>query len=487
MQIRQAPTAASTARASARRSERRSDWRQTGERAPGGRLRPLLGALALAWAVALGGPMPAATGAEGASATSVETSAEAGAATGAETGAATGAETVARNAQLAGDADRTRFVMDVSAPLDFAVSTLADPYRIVIDLPALRFDLPDDAGRDGQGLVTAWRFGQFAPGKSRIVLDASSPVTVDKAFILPALSGQPARLVLDLVGTDREAFLASVAASAAASKPAGTAARKGDRIVPERSQKPVIMLDPGHGGIDTGATGAGGTLEKAIVLDFARLLRDKLVASGRYDVQMTRDTDVFIALRERVRMARESQADLFVSIHADSVRIGRDQVRGAGIYTLSDTASDEIAAALAERENRSDVIVGIDLAEEPNEVTDILIDLARQETRKFSFLFAEMLVGKLSGAAQLVKNPHRSAGFRVLTAHDVPSALVELGYLSNRLDEKLMTTEEWRERMSDAIVAAIDRYFEKRFGGQTFSLGEATRTAATGEAGGAAQ
>uniref|UniRef100_UPI003BA9691B N-acetylmuramoyl-L-alanine amidase n=1 Tax=Stappia sp. TaxID=1870903 RepID=UPI003BA9691B len=386
-----------------------------------------------------------------------------------------GAAMVVRSAQLAGDGKRTRFVMDLSAPIEFSVSTLADPYRIVIDLPALRFDLPDTAGRESLGLIRAWRFGQFAPGKSRIVIDANEPVAVDKAFVLPPVSGQAARFVLDLVGSDRDAFLKSVAES----KPHTPATRKSDRMARAGSpHKPLIVLDPGHGGIDTGAVGNGGTLEKAIVLDFSKRLRDRLKKNGRYEVRMTRDTDVFIPLRERVKIARGLQADLLVSIHADSVRIGRDQVRGAGIYTLSDKASDAIAAALAERENRSDVLAGIDLAEEPDDVSDILIDLTRQETRKFSFLFAETLEGELRGAAQLVKNPRRSAGFRVLTAHDVPSTLIELGYLSNKLDEKLMTTDEWRERMGEAIEAAIDRYFDRRFGDRAMHVTQTTQTAA---------
>lgn len=387
---------------------------------------------------------------------------------------------VAREARVAGDEARTRFIMDLSSPVEFAVSTLSDPYRIVIDLPRVAFDLPETAGQEGRGLLTAWRFGMFAAGKSRVVLDAKGPVAVDKAFVLPPVSDQPARFVLDLVSTSREAFLETARESA----PAPAVARKGDRLAPQPEGKkglPIIVLDPGHGGLDTGATGNGGTLEKAVVLDFALMLRDKLIATGRYDVRMTRDTDVFIPLRERVKIARSLEADLLLSVHADSVRIGRDQVRGAGVYTLSENASDEVAAALAERENRSDIIAGIDLADEPDDVTDILIDLARQETKKFSYLFARTLVGELRGTAQLVKNPQRSAGFRVLTAHDVPSALVELGYLSNKLDEKLMTTDEWRGRMSAALVAAIDNYFGRRFGKPGVKLSQSATGTQDGE------
>ncbi len=388
---------------------------------------------------------------------------------------------VARDARLAGDELRTRFVMDLTKPVEFAVSTLSDPYRVVIDLPHVSFDLDPVAGRDGRGLVSDWRFGLFAAGKSRIVLDATEPVSVDKVFVLPSVSDQPARFVIDLVKTTRAAFLDEAEASAAEARAANAAvARKGDRLKPQAdASRPLIVLDPGHGGLDTGATGTAGTLEKAVVLDFSLLLRDKLMESGRYDVRMTRDTDIFIPLRERVKIARGHQADLLVSVHADSVRVGRSQVRGAGVYTLSENASDEIAAALAERENRSDVIAGIDLADEADDVTDILIDLARMETKKFSFFFARTLVDELRGSAELVKNPHRSAGFRVLTAHDVPSALVELGYLSHKLDEKLMATDAWRDRMSGAIVAAIDRYFARRFGAANMTL---SQTADAGKA-----
>jgi len=379
---------------------------------------------------------------------------------------------VARDARLAGDETRTRFIVDLSKPVEFAVRTLSDPYRIVVDLPELRFDLEPAATREGVGLISDWRHGLFAAGKSRIVLDAAAPVAVDKAFVLPPVSEQPARLVLDVVKTTRAAFLETAAEQARAAAAPSQRGAKGDLRTATGNGRPVIVLDPGHGGIDTGAVGSGGTVEKAVVLDFSSLLHRKLVETGRYTVHMTREEDIFIPLRERVEIARGHQADLLVSIHADSVRIGRKQVRGAGVYTLSEKASDAVAAALAERENRSDVIAGIDLADEADDVTDILVDLARMETKKFSFLFARTLVDELRGSAQLVKNPHRSAGFRVLTAHDVPSALVELGYLSNRLDEKLMTTDEWRERMSDAIIVAIDRYFARRTGSSAAMLSQ---------------
>ncbi len=361
-------------------------------------------------------------------------------------------------ARVAGDDTRTRFIADLSEGVAYAVSGLADPYRIIIDLPEVQFDLDREAGATGRGLVSAWRYGLFAPGKSRVVLDMSGPVKIDKSFVLPPVDGQPARLVIDFVKSTRASFATDFARAekpAAEEQPHG----KGDRkiVTPAPSGRPVIVLDPGHGGIDSGATGHMGTLEKAVVLDFASVLKRKLEEDGLYDVHLTRTDDTFISLRKRVEIARSLGARLFISIHADSAP--QSYVRGATVYTLSERASDKVAAALAERENSSDILAGVDLTEEPGEVADILIDLTRRETKNFSIFLSRAIVGELRSAARLIKNPQRSAGFRVLKAHDVPSVLVELGYLSNKHDEKLLTSAEWRERTTDAIAAAVRRFF----------------------------
>lgn len=368
-------------------------------------------------------------------------------------------------ARIAGDDDRTRFVLDLDQQLSPIISALADPYRLIIDLPEIAFDLPADTGREGRGLIKAWRYGLFAKGKSRIVLDVSEPVAIDKTFVLPAVDDQPARLVIDIVKTSRDGFLKFVQTSSA--KPVSTAKRqdgsKGDRLAKAgRRDKPLIVLDPGHGGIDTGAIGVAGTLEKAVVLEFADILKRKLEETGRYAVHMTRDDDTFIPLGNRVEIGHRLQADLFVSIHADSVVRGRSLARGATVYTLSDRASDQLAQEIAESENMSDVIAGVQLEDEPADVADILIDLARRETRNFSVFFARSLVSELKSAVRLIHNPHRSAGFRVLKANDVPSVLVELGYLSNSHDEKLLISNEWRDRMADAMVESVDTFFRPR-------------------------
>lgn len=378
-------------------------------------------------------------------------------------------------ARVAGDAERTRFVLDLDTQVKPAISGLARPFRLIVDLPEVEFKLPGGAGETGRGMVTNWRYGLFAPGKSRIVMDLSGPVSVDKTFFLPAVDDQPARLVIDLVKSSPDDFDAFVLSSRKSEKVSSAkTAPKTDRLGEgaKKGDKPLIVLDPGHGGIDNGATGVGGTLEKAIVLDFANLLKQKLEKSGLYDVRLTREDDTFVSLSRRVEIGHELEADLFISIHADSVRRGRKLARGATVYTLSDKASDQLSEELAEVENMSDIIAGVELDEEPTDVTDILLDLAKRETRSFSNYFAKTLVTELKSAVRLINNPHRSAGFRVLKAHDVPSVLVELGYLSNEHDEKLLITEEWRERMANAMSDAIHGFFRPRLARQKGTLSQ---------------
>jgi N-acetylmuramoyl-L-alanine amidase len=203
-------------------------------------------------------------------------------------------------------------------------------------------------------------------------------------------------------------------------------------------------------------------VEKAITLAFALELKAKLSASGAYDVFMTRESDEFLRLDDRVRIARQHDADLFISVHADT--ISQKGIRGATVYTVSDKASDAEAQALADRENLSDRLAGIEIEEENHEVADILVDLIRRETHNFSIGFARSLVGELSSAVGLINNPHRSAGFRVLKAPDVPSVLVELGYLSNPKDEAQLRDPDWRGKAADCIARAIDAFAAGRNG-----------------------
>lgn len=367
---------------------------------------------------------------------------------------------VATDARLAGDLQRTRFIVDLSHSVEPSAFLLAEPSRVVIELPHMGFSIAPDLGRAGRGLVSAFRFGVVANGKSRIVLDLARPAVIDQIFVLEPVDDQPARLVLDLIGTDDTAFRAVIASqpprvAPPPAEPAGEGA--------PNAGLPLVVIDPGHGGIDSGAVTANGDQEKAIVLEFAQTLAAKLTQSGRYSVLLTRSDDTFVSLSDRVRIARDAKAALFLSIHADTLS-DPFGVRGATIYTLSEKASDADAERYAEKENRSDAIAGVDLTAEPDEVADILIDLTRRETKTFSTRFARQLVDEFRAAATLNKNPLRSAGFRVLRAADVPSVLLELGYLSNAQDAKLLLSPEWRDRTTDAVVRAVDAFFTARAG-----------------------
>lgn len=345
-----------------------------------------------------------------------------------------------------------RVVLELSEQAPFRIFTLENPYRVVVDLPEL--DWRTQAPKPPAGLVSRVRFGLFQPGRSRMVLDLAEPARVSQSFVLPPAGGKPARLVIDLSGQDPQAF------SRAAGWPSDArlaSAPPIPRPKPLRISGPrplVIALDPGHGGVDPGAM-KGGVVEKDLVLAFSRDLKRGLEKTGRYKVVMTRDTDVYVPLRERVERARRARADLFLSLHADSAEMGDAQ--GASVYMLSEKASDDEAAELATQENLSDVIAGVHLNHEDDDVARVLIDLAQRETMIESRRFAEALVVHLGASVGVLETrPLRSAGFRVLKAPDVPSALVELGFLSSRKDLKRMQQTEWRRQAAAAMIDAID-------------------------------
>jgi len=232
--------------------------------------------------------------------------------------------------------------------------------------------------------------------------------------------------------------------------------------------RPLVVLDPGHGGPDHGTRMAPTeSPEKTIVLEFCLLLKEKLEKTGKYRVAMTRTDDTFVALAERVSFARDRKAALFISVHADALERVDGDAQGATIYTLSETASDATAASVAEIENRADVIAGLDIAPEATDVADILIDLAKRETKTFSLQFARTLVGEMKNATRLHKEPMRSASFVVLKAPDIPSVLVELGYVTNKQDLKSMTSDAWRGKVTDAVMQAVGTYFNARTTGAT--------------------
>lgn len=412
----------------------------------------------------------------------------------------------------------TRIVIDVDRPIDTSVFSLAGPARLVIDLPEVGWRLPARPLPAKIGVLSRLRYGLFKPGNSRIVIDLNQPSMVHQALALPATADKPNRLVIDLARTSGTRFLQAVAAdpiliksnpdqirSAEVPRPpanasiaipqgqkvvvnkpakpavpsAATLARKQPKVVPHgrstpklaslrvptkpaskvASKKRVIVIDPGHGGVDPGAIGVSGIYEKHITLAAARDLKEHLERTGRFKVYLTRDRDVFIRLRGRIEIARERKADLFISVHADTIR--NRKIRGLSVYTLSEKASDKEAAELADRENKSDLIAGIDLSHESEEVTNILIDLAQRETMNQSARLASLLVGELKSRVKVLRNPHRFAGFAVLKAPDVPSVLIEMGFLSNRDDERALRSKSHRRKVAQSIAGAVDAYFRK--------------------------
>ena len=374
-------------------------------------------------------------------------------------------DAVATGTRVGGDENRTRFVADISKTINYSVYVLPDPYRVVIDLPNVTFDLPPGIGNKVRGLVSQYRYGLVEEGKSRIVIDTKGPVLIEKSFLVDPQPGQPARLVVDLVKTTETAFVKSYNSEqskiqqdiAALSAEPLTPPTGKKIILPNKRGKKIIVLDPGHGGIDPGAMSRSGTKEKDVVLSFANFLRKALLATGKYEVVMTRSDDRFVSLKNRVSVAREKNADLFLAIHADTVR-GSD-ARGVTLYTLSEKASDAEAEALAKRENRADIIGGLDLEAETEEITDILIDLAQRESKNHAMFFSKKAVSQLKPLTLMTGKPLRSAGFMVLKAPDVPSVLLELGFLSSKSDEKLLTSTVWQTRIAKAFATAMDSYF----------------------------
>ena len=379
-------------------------------------------------------------------------------------------------ARLGGNEFRTRFVADVTVPVNFNAYVISDPYRVIIDLQEVEFAFSPGSGRQGRGLVSAFRYGLIGSGRSRIVIDAKGPVLIDRAFIVEPENDEPARIVVDIVPTDAKTFaklnrpqqpepdtpLALPLDGEGVPEELPPLSAKA-RVQPSHPSSGdgrfTIVIDPGHGGIDPGAIGKNGTAEKSIVLAFAKELEQRL-DRGRYNIILTRTGDSFLSLKERVRIARKNRADLFLALHADVVRGAA--VRGATVYTLSDTASDAEAEALAHAENRADLIAGVDLAEENEEITGILIDLALRETKNHSLVFARAMVDSLDPVIEMTGRPMRSAGFLVLKAPDVPSALLELGYLSSKADEKLLNSQKWRAKAAGAVIRAIDNFFAAR-------------------------
>lgn len=368
---------------------------------------------------------------------------------------------VAVAAEARSEGGKTRLTFTLSRPVEVSSFVMERPDRVVLDLPQVNFQLPAEAGRRREGVVSSYRYGLFALGRSRIVIDLAQPALVSAVEVSARPDDGAALLAVELTKTDPEAFRRA----ARPDRPPADGPATTGSVAPPADARPLIVLDAGHGGVDPGAVTSTGAHEKDIVFSFAQRLKAKLEATGRYRVLMTRDQDVFVALAERVRLARAAKADLFISIHADSISAA-PHIRGGTVYTGAERATDTESARLADRENRADAAGGIDSSDTPNEVADILQDLTLRETRGFSQRFAKKLLGALDPVMPLSKKPQREAGFLVLRAPDVPSVLVELGYLSSRKDIDLLTSDAWRDRSAAAMTTAIDRYFGPRVAGR---------------------
>ena len=360
--------------------------------------------------------------------------------------------------------ERARLIIDLAAKTEFALVSLSDPDRIAIDVRAATFSVPEPTGTPaGEGhMISSYLVEQAAPDRVRTLLTLSGPAQVQQAYVLDPFEGQPARLVVDVIPATAEEFAANVARDAAASStavpPVADASTPAGGSELPIATKPLVVIDPGHGGIDSGAEAANGIKEKDIVLAFALRLQELLVASGRFDVALTREDDTFLRLEERVALARTNKADLFISIHADSFQ--QPEIRGASVYTRDENATDVLDKVLADNENKTDIIAGFAMPQMGPQVVDILLDLMRREMRHQSFVAAQSIVHQLEPSVQLRRFPVRQADFLVLQAPDVPSVLVELGFLSNADDMANLLRGEWQDRTADALARGISTYFD---------------------------
>ncbi len=362
---------------------------------------------------------------------------------------------VITDARLFGDEQQTRFVIDISQEVKPNIIFLDNPKRIVVELPEGDYRIPEGIGEKSLGLVSQFRFGLFFGGNSRFILDLRNAAKIIDQKIVPPRGKNAGHLVIDLEPESESQYLASVEKSAEEMRENKNDEFQSNDLV-EIDNKFVVVIDPGHGGVDGGAVGSGGTKEKIVVLQAAQALKQELEKFPGIEVYLTRNKDVFIPLDIRVAIARRHKADLFVSLHADAFK--QSQVRGASVYTVSDKASDSDAARLAARQNNSDIVAGVNLDEQEKPISNFLIDLMVRETRAFSGYFAEKSLTALSLVTSLHGKKPKSAAFRVLRAPDIPSVLVEMGYISNPTDERLLKSAEWRSDIAKQLANQIILY-----------------------------
>ncbi len=359
----------------------------------------------------------------------------------------------------------TRLVFDLDGQVDHKVSIRLNPPRLIVDLPRAVWKPRPQKLPSGR-LIKGYRFGHLDNSTSRIVVDLGRPCALRRTFQIMPKAGRPHRLIVEIDTAAKQSALENQGGVIRQRRDKRLASKnnrdslENRKLYENKRKKPLIIIDPGHGGVDPGARGRSGIWEKNIVLKQALILREKIISTGRYRVLLTRTKDVFLSLKKRIQIAHSLKADLFLSIHADSIE--RETVRGASVYTLSEKASDRQASILADRENKSDIIAGIDLSDTSKSVARILIDLSQRLTKNESISFAEMLVEEFRGRIPLLRKNRRFAGFVVLKAAGVPSVLIEMGYLSNREDERLLRSPRYQKEFAGAVLQAIERYFALR-------------------------
>ncbi|MBX9684058.1 MAG: N-acetylmuramoyl-L-alanine amidase [Hyphomicrobium sp.] len=367
----------------------------------------------------------------------------------------------------------TRFVVGLDRKVDYQVFSLSNPNRVVVELPDVRLRLPDPVVAASKGLVTAFRGGLAAPGKSRVVIDVAQPVIVESSKLSKDAAGQY-RLAIDIMPA--EATPKSSQKKSLSSQPSGLGAAGIQPPLPKRAEnpksraakafKPIIVLDPGHGGMDTGATKFG-TVEKQVVLAFGHVLRELLEKTGRYKVMMTRDKDFFVELDERLAYGERNNANLFIAIHAD---YANSSARGATIFTLRDSVAKDLERStkshigsklMTDREISTVKATNGDV----DAVRDILSDLAEldvQRTKDRTSVFAKSVVETMGESTPMRHDPEQQAAFRVLKTAQFPSVLIELAYVTNKQDANNLNSDAWRSKVADSIVTAIDNYFNNQ-------------------------
>jgi N-acetylmuramoyl-L-alanine amidase len=386
---------------------------------------------------------------------------------------ATSGVTAARETALAGDKGRTRFVIGLERDVQFQVFSLANPFRVIVDLPDVKFQLPAATGAT-VGLVKSFYGGLSAPGRVRVVIDVTSPVIVDKTTVEKGRDGRSPRLVLEIVPVDPARQTAQ--RKGAPTQPMGAGLMGVQPPIPKAAQRPrqreeatyrpLIVIDPGHGGHDSGAQKFG-TVEKDVVLAFSLKLRDKLLATGRYRVLMTRETDVFVELDDRREFGDKHNAALFIAVHAD---YAGSNARGATIYSPRDSIFTSMQR-VAKREATEKVLSEREMDQirrtggDTNAIASILGSLAEREieaNRDRTNLFSRSALEFMSSSTPIMNNPEREANFRVLQSAKTPSVLIELAFVTNAEDARNLRSDSWRDRVTNSLMTAIENYFSHK-------------------------